>query len=205
MKEAPNGALSQAETATMRASIFVLYMLAAATIWCGVVGLYAPLFAWSEWVKGINLVYLPHGVRLVVVILFGLPGAVGIGLGTAAMGWQEMQANPLLWLTQSVIAGGAPWLALWIAVRLRWGGDLERRLGRLESGFASYDGHSLLALALMSAVLNSGGHVLAWLGLDPQADRFDTRFATMFVGDLFGAMLVLYGLRLLFVRLTRDG
>jgi len=187
----------------MGASIFVLYVLLAAAIWCGVVALYAPLFAWSEWVKGINLVYLPHGVRLVVVILFGLPGALGIGLGTAVMGWQEMEATRALWLTQSMIAGGAPWLALWIAVRLHLGGDPRPRLGRLESCFASNDGRSLLTFALTSAVLNSGGHVLAWLSFDPQADRFGTRFASMFVGDFFGALLLLYSLRLLFGRLNR--
>jgi hypothetical protein len=63
---------------------------------------------------------------------------------------------------------------------------------------------SLLLLAFASSVLNASGHVLTWLLFDAEADQLEVRFATMFTGDLLGAVILLYALRA-FILLIEQG
>ena len=95
----------------MSARYFVLFALVAALIWCGFAWTYHQLFAWSEWVPGINLVYFPHGLRMILVIVFAEAGAVGIVLGSMVGGMDLMRTNPALGLAHSLVAGIAVWLA----------------------------------------------------------------------------------------------
>jgi hypothetical protein len=37
----------------------ILFTLGTTLIWCGFTWAYGLLFAWSEWVPGVNLVYFP--------------------------------------------------------------------------------------------------------------------------------------------------
>jgi hypothetical protein len=60
---------------------------------------------------------------------------------------------------------------------------------------ACLDGRSLILLAFASSVLNASGHVLAWLLFDAEANQLEVRFATMFTGDLLGALILLYALK----------
>jgi hypothetical protein len=91
----------------MAARYFVLFTLAAAVVWWGFAGAYHQLFAWLEWVPGINIVYFPHGLRMILVILFAEAGAVGIVLGSMIGGMDLMRTNPALGLAHSLVAGFA--------------------------------------------------------------------------------------------------
>ena len=61
----------------MSFKFLVLFTIAAALIWYGFAWTYHQLFAWVEWVPGINLVYFPHGLRMILVILFAEAGTLG--------------------------------------------------------------------------------------------------------------------------------
>ena len=61
----------------MSFKFLVLFTIAATLVWCGFVWTYHQLFAWAEWVPGINIVYFPHGLRMILVILFAEAGAFG--------------------------------------------------------------------------------------------------------------------------------
>ena len=163
----------------------MLSTLTSALIWCACTWAYGWLFSWSEWVPGVNLVYLPHGLRVVLVILFAEAGAFGIVLGTALMGFELIRANPTLGLAHSLVAGAAVWLAAKFVIKPH---DRLNPQLKVAGGMAAIDGRSLVLLALVSSVLNSSGHVLSWLMFDEQAKQLEVRFATMFGGDLLGAV-----------------
>ena len=77
-------------------------------------------------------------------------------------------------------------------------------LPQTAGGIGAIDGRSLVVLAFVSSVLNSLGHVAAWLLFDTEAKQLDVRFATMFTGDLLGAVILLYALRALILFIERN-
>ena len=181
---------------------FVAFALISALVWCGFIWIYQQAFDWSEWVPGVNIIYFPHGLRMILVILFQSAGAVGIVLGSAIMGADLIRANPALGLTQSAVAG----LAVWLAARLVLTPSTEPSLlPQTVGGIAALNGRSLITLSVASAVFNASGHCLAWYLFDAEAKQFETRFATMFTGDLLGAVFLLYALRSLILFLERNG
>ena len=185
----------------MSVRYFVFFTLVATLIWCGFAWTYRQLFTWSEWVPGINLVYLPHGLRMILVILFAEAGAVGIVLGTVLIGIELVLTNPALGLAHSLVAGTAVWLAARLVIKPSPKSSL---LPQTAGGIAAIDGRSLVVLAFVSSVLNSSGHVLAWLLFDTEAKQLEVRFATMFTGDLLGAVILLYALRALILFIERN-
>jgi hypothetical protein len=185
----------------MSARYFVLFTLAAAVVWWGFAWTYHQVFAWSEWVPGINLVYFPHGLRMILVILFAEAGAMGIVLGSVIGGMDLMRTNPALGLAHSLVAGFAVWLAARFVIKPSPKSSL---LPQTAGGIAAIDGRSLVLLAFASLVLNSLGHVLGWLLFDAEAKQLEVRFATMFTGDLLGAVILLYALRALILFIERN-
>jgi hypothetical protein len=185
----------------MSVLFFVIFTLVAALIWCGFAWTYHQLFAWAEWVPGINLVYFPHGLRMILVILFAEAGALGIVIGTIIGGLDLIRVNPALGLAHSLVAGAAVWLAARIVIKPSHEPSL---LPQTAGGIAAIDGRSLVLLALVSSVLNSLGHVLGSLLFDTEAKQLEVRFATMFTGDLLGALLLLYASRALILFIERN-
>ncbi len=144
--------------------------------------------------------YLPHGLRVILVILFAEAGAVGIVLGTALIGTELVLTNPALGMAHSLVAGAAVWLAARIVIKPSPQSSL---LPQTAGGIAAIDGRSLILLAFVSSALNSLGHVLGWMLFDTEAKQLDVRFATMFTGDLLGAVILLYALRALILFIER--
>lgn len=178
----------------------VLFTVVATLIWCSFTWTYNWLFSWSEWIPGVNLVYFPHGLRMILVILFAEAGVLGIVLGTALMGLDLIRVNAALGICHSLVAGAAVWLAMRVVI-----GRTERPSPepQLAGGIAVIDGRSLILLAFASSVLNASGHVLAWHLFDAEAKHLELRFATMFTGDLFGAVILLYALKWLIFYIER--
>ncbi len=185
----------------MSVLFLVIFTLAATLIWCGFAWTYHQLFAWVEWVPGINLVYFPHGLRMILVILFAEAGALGIVIGTIIGGLDLIRVNPTLGLAHSVVAGAAVWLAARFVIKPSHEPSL---LPQTAGGIAAIDGRSLVLLAFVSSVLNSLGHVLGSLLFDTEAKQLEVRFATMFTGDLLGAVILLYALRALILFIERN-
>ena len=185
----------------MSARYFVLFTLAAAVVWCGFAWTYHQLFTWLEWVPGINIVYFPHGLRIILVILFAEAGAVGIVLGSMVGGMDLMRTNPVLGLAHSLVAGIAVWLAARFVIKPSPKSSL---MPQTAGGIAAIDGRSLVLLAFVSSVLNSLGHELGWLFFYAEAKQLEVRFATMFTGDLLGAVILLYALRALILFIERN-
>jgi hypothetical protein len=162
------------------------YIIIGAIAWTAARWAYTYPFQWAEYVPGINLVYLPHGMSMVLVVLFGLSGGIGISIATALTGWAVIQANPELGWLQTLVAGSAAVVTRYIILGpFR---SLEILLTRL-------NGRALLTLALASSVISSAGHVLAWYWFDSEATDLAMRFFNMSVGNFFGALIFLYVLK----------
>jgi hypothetical protein len=146
-------------------------------------------------------VYFPHGLRMILVILFAEAGALGIVIGTIIGGLDLIRVNPELGLAHSVTSGVAVWLAARIVIKPSPKPSL---LPQIAGGIAAIDGRSLVLLAFASSVLNSLGHVLGWLLFEPESKQLEVRFATMFTGDLLGAVILLYALRALILFIERN-
>lgn len=186
-------------------SRFALFALIGAAIWLGFMPFYQWLFSWTEHVPGVNWVYLPHGVRMILVMLFGAAGALGFTIGaviyTQFTGYGPT-FDPSLDLALAVIPG----LAAWVAVMLtffQWPGrSLQPMVG---SSTQAMEGRRLLLLAFVSAILNSTSNITVRYALGNGAHDWVDLWTAMLIGDLFGALLLLYTLKgciLIFDNLT---
>lgn len=186
-------------------SRFLLYVAVSAVAWCAFVPLYNLLFSWTEFIPGINWIYLPHGLRMILVLLFGIAGALGFTLGAALLRFTIMP-EPDITLSLHWLLAVTPGLAAWSAVVLivrDWPGKYLRATAL--PIMAMISGRSLLLVALASAIFNSGGHAAAWWLLGEDSLDPADRYLSMFIGDLLGAILLLYILKGLTRSLTYSG
>lgn len=183
---------------------FVIFALVSTALWCALVPLYGVLFDWTEFFPGINWIYLPHGLRMILVLLFGVPGALGITLGSDILGRTlmrpETEVSMALDLSLAGIPGIAAWLAVWLIVK-EWPG--RSLIPRISGNWAKIEGSRLILLALVSAVLNSGGHSLVWYLFDEPGPEIASRYLVMFIGDFLGALVLLYGLKFVIIAIER--
>ncbi len=184
---------------------FLIFVLISALLWYAFVPIYGQVFTWVEFGPGINWVYLPHGIQMALVLLFGVAGALGFSLGAILLSFTLLPSGivnepPILHVALAVVPG----LAAWSAARLTlkdWPG--RYLLQSAPADVAAIHGSRLLLFAFVSAVLNSAGHGVAWLAFGNSRAHLGDRFFAMFVGDLFGALILLYSLKVLFNVLDR--
>ena len=176
-------------------SRFALFTVIGAVLWLGFLPFYDWLFSWTEHVPGINWVYLPHGVRMMLVLLLGAAGALGFTLGaviyTQLTGYGPT-FDPPLDLALAVIPGLAAWVAVMLTFR-QWPGRSLQPLA--SSSTRAMDGRRLLLLAFVSAVLNSTSHITTRYEFGNEAHDWVDLWTAMFVGDFFGALFLLYILK----------
>lgn len=135
-----------------------------------------------EVIEGVNLIYWPHGLRVVLTILFERYAAIGLSLGAyvvVAMIWPEHLL--MRWLAP--VTGGC---SAYIAMRmlLPRGGDMSSRIRGLTPSV-------LIAIATVSALLNAGGHTMLRIASGIEGNH-GQEFAAMLLGDLLGALALLY-------------
>lgn len=143
------------------------------------------LFSSLEFVKGVNWVFLPGGFRVLLVLVAGLPGAIGIAMGTLWLDMQSPVEMPFWHMTLTCLASGlGPWLVkCWLEKR----GDLHADLQHLTRT-------SLLHFVLVYSAFNAVAHQgINWFFQQSQAW---INVWPMFMGDAIGALIVLYTLKM---------
>lgn len=144
-------------------------------------GLWADHLAWSS---GVTWLYLPAALRPLAVLLFGWRGVVGLfagGLLTFAT-FEDMPP------TQAMAVAGVSALAPWIAVTL-----MLRFLG-VSPRLDGLTPRHLLMIAAGCAALSASLHNLVYWGADLHEDPF-RGLLPMFIGDMLGTLVMLYGAR----------
>jgi hypothetical protein len=152
------------------------------------------LFRRLEFAPGINWVYLPAGMRLLCTLLFAEAGAVGLLLVSWFVSFVFFfPDDPDRAFMGGILATLAPWLVYRGA---RAGYGFQGSLRNLTPG-------RLLVLALVYSVASPLLHHL-WFAWRGQGDLL-RGFLVMFVGDLSGTLIVLYGIKGLLALLPQQG
>ncbi|HDR9061596.1 TPA: MASE1 domain-containing protein [Burkholderia vietnamiensis] len=145
------------------------------------------VFTHSEFVRGVNWIYLPSGVRLLATLLLGADGAIGLLVASWLVDFLYFFPNdPIRSVAGGIIATVAPYAVYRIA-REQYG---------LQASLTNLTPKRLLILALTFSIANP---LLTniWLALNDDTTNIGERFFAMFVGDLSGALIVLYAMKAL--------
>lgn len=141
------------------------------------------LLAFTRFADGVNWIYLPSGLRMTLVLVFGAPAALGIAwASTLLAAWPNGWDNGAQALVTGVVSGGAPLLALLLC----------RRALNLQADLSGLQARTLLLMAVIFALISAALHQ-AWYGWSSPAPDRALQFAVMALGDLAGTVLVLYG------------
>jgi hypothetical protein len=145
------------------------------------------LFTRLEFVPGINWIYLPAGMRLLCVLLFGNAGALGLLLVSwLACFFYFFPDDYLRSFMGGLLAAAAPWIA--------------NRLAQQAFGLRASLGNLSPARLLVCVVLYSIASPLLhhiWFALHGDGRHQDLLhgFVVMFVGDLTGTLIVVYAVK----------
>lgn len=144
------------------------------------------IFIHSEFVRGINWVYLPAGVRLLCTLLFGGAGAIGLLIASwLSCVYYYFPDDPVRSAVGSLISAGAPYL-VYLYARHTYG---------LRASLSNLGPQALLVCAMAYALANSLLHHIWFLASGDTAD-WASGFAIMLIGDLAGSLLVLYTMKM---------
>lgn len=158
-------------------------VLLSAFLWIGFGLISQPLFDWAHHSAGIDLVYFPAGVRLLIVLTFKVWGALGVSLSNPAMALFEFgqQEWPEL-LVNSFIAGFVPFLTVVACCKLAGVGSNLAALKPLHIPVFA------LAVSVVTPLLFNLQFLI--FGLKPDQD-FAANLSAMILGDFLGCLLAL--------------
>lgn len=144
--------------------------------------------SFSHVTGGINLIYLPAGFRLLIVLTFGFWGALGIFIADPILFLLEFgSGNPLEVLAAAAISGFVPWLAVLLFVRVA---RIQYSLVELKPLHLP-----LLALAVSAVTPLFFNIEFAIAGMHG-AGEFLRNYSAMATGDFLGCLIVIAFVRL---------
>ena len=141
------------------------------------------LFQSLTYSQGVSWVFLPSGLRLGLVLMFGGVGAVGVVIGSMLVGLGRDQPLEVT-MAAALLSGLAPLLARWVCLRT---------LG-LRAGLSNLKARQLLQMALVFAVISAVLHQVLYVSTG-LSNSLLKGTAVMALGDLLGTLVVLYGLK----------
>lgn len=139
------------------------------------------LFDWLEFSNGVNWIFLPSGLRLLIILVLNTQGAVGIMVGSAFINYtQGTSEDHVFNLVTGVISGGAPWLA-----RI-----LSEDMLKLETNLTGLTSQGLFKLSVLFAAISATTHQIwyFWVG---RTENFVASTLAMAMGDWLGTVLIL--------------
>jgi len=143
------------------------------------------IFSTYEVAQGVNLIYWPHGLRVVLTLLFeryAVIGLIGGSFFVAQLTWPD---DPVMQFGAPLVSGSSAYVAQ---------RSILRASKTTSSRLVGLTPANLIALGTLSALINAAGHTLLRIGSGIQSPHADI-FASMLAGDLLGALLFLYALK----------
>lgn len=141
-------------------------------------------FSHFESSKFINWVFIPAGIRLIAVLLFGFYGVIGLFIG-AMMTSHYVGIGFDTAIMVSLISGINPYLSI----------TATKYCLKVDALMRGMDAKQLLTLSFFAALFNGLSHNLyfhLFMGKGSIADCIN-----MFIGDLIGSLIVLFSFSLL--------
>ena len=151
--------------------------------------MYALLFYLNGWLTnslvfslGVNWIYLPAGLRLFLTLIFGLPGALGIGVASFLISYYgDFPQDLTVCIGIGLISGFAPYLARsFVFSNLK-----------LETDLSNLNFPKLIACILIYSGLSAGLHQWWFLTMNLDNAGSINHFLVMFLGDVLGSLLLI--------------
>ena len=174
-----------------RQQLFLVGMLISAL-------LYSALFFFNDWITetvkydlGVSWIYLPAGLRLFLILIFGLAGAIGIAAASFAISYfGAFPADLLTCIGVGLISGFAPLFAKWIVVSNTY----------ISNDLSNLSMQKILLCIVVYALMSSGFHQYWFVLRDLESGSLN-HFLVMFAGDIAGSILLIalikYGIDLM--------
>lgn len=143
-------------------------------------------FKSSEYVPGIDWVYLPAGVRLLATLLFGLPGAIGLLLAGWCMNfWIQFPDDFGRSFMGGIVSAAAPYMVYLVA----------RRFFGLKGSLENLTPAKLFTCIVMYSLASPLMHHI-WFEIHGTHAHDWTGFYVMALGDFLGSVIVIYTLKM---------
>lgn len=144
------------------------------------------LFASLEYTQGVSWVFLPAGFRVILVLAFGLPGALGLVMGSWFIDSETLLSSSWFFpFLNGVVSGLTPWLVM----------KYLNRLGLPGLQLQTMTAQGLLQLTLIFSAASAFGHQLVWWLFERPGANIWVDVWPMFIGNVLGALLMLYGMK----------
>jgi hypothetical protein len=130
---------------------------------------------------GVSWIYLPAGLRLLLILIFGLAGAIGIAVASFAISYFGVFPTDLVTcIGIGLISGFAPLLAKWVVVS-----NIP-----INNDLSNLSLQKIVFCVVVYAFMSAGLHQI-WFELrDLESGSLD-HFLVMFVGDIAGSILLI--------------
>ena len=150
-----------------------------ATAWVLLFRLNAVAFSHFETSKFINWVFIPAGVRLISVLLFGLYGVVGLFVGALVTGSQAgLELDAIIAI--SLISAINSYLAI----------NVTKYCLKVDKLMQGLNAKQLLTISLFASLFNGLSHNLYFHIYVEKSSILNC--INMFVGDFVGSLIVLF-------------
>lgn len=155
--------------------------------------LYVTFYEFNDWIfsafqysDGINWIFLPAGFRVILVLTMGLPGALGLMMGSWFIDNAAMAGTTWFFpFINGVVSGLTPWLVMKYLMRLGW---VAPQLGQMTAPM-------LLQMTIIFSAASAMSDQLVWWSLEKPDANIWVDVWPMFVGNALGALLMLYGMK----------
>ena len=164
-----------------RPSLFLVGVLISAL-------LYSALFFVNDWLTGtvkydlgVSWIYLPAGLRLFLILIFGLAGAFGIAIASFTISYFGVFPPDLVTcIGIGLISGFAPLLAKWVVVSNT----------HISNDLSNLSLQKIIICVVVYALVSAGLHQY-WFELRDLESGSLNHFLVMFVGDIAGSILLI--------------
>jgi len=168
-------------TSTRKFSLFTVGVFISAA-------LYAILFFLNDWLTdtlkydlGVSWIYLPAGLRLFLILIFGLAGAIGIAVASFAISYFGVFPPDLVTcIGVGLISGFAPLLAKGLVVS---NVPINNDLSNLSI-------QKIILCVVVYALMSAGLHQY-WFEVRDLESGSLSHFLVMFIGDIAGSILLI--------------
>jgi len=150
--------------------------------------LYSAVFFFNDWVTeavkydlGVSWIYLPAGLRLFLILIFGLAGAIGITLASFAISYFGVFPPDLVTcIGIGLISGFAPLFAKSVVVSNTY----------ISNDLSSLSIQKIILCIVVYALMSAGFHQYWFLLRDLESGSLN-HFLVMFFGDIAGSILLI--------------
>jgi hypothetical protein len=159
---------------------------------------YSALFFFNDWLTetvkyglGVSWIYLPAGLRLFLILIFGLAGAIGIAAASFAISYfGAFPPDLLTCIGIGLISGFAPLFAKWVVISNTY----------ISNDLSNLSMQKIFLCIVVYALMSSGFHQY-WFMLRNLESASLNHFLVMFAGDIAGSILLIalikYGIDLM--------